>query len=189
MPGPWLTVSPLSFDTTHGRVTSSAQCVKKVGSYIELPSFDVDTPWAGSSYVGIQFDYSAQTSFRIPKFVLSLDIWPPSFCLVVRWVKAGVTYRYKLWENVGEKLDVPLYDDTIQIPKNFVLECWSTEQSAAIVLDDTYYIELNTLRLPSPLYNSQENLECAEVLATIFTGPYPQPLPYLMDSTVAWLTN
>lgn len=70
-----------------------------------------------------------------------------SFVAVIRWVVAGVTYRYKLWAGVGERLAIPTYIGET-IPAGAALEIWTASSSPA-TLSSTWRIPLGILENPS----------------------------------------
>lgn len=127
---------------------------KKSNYYIQLPTFSVPTPvWLGSSYI--------VTEFRLlglgASFTLPYHISPPSnvnFCLAVRMpvvngTGLGVTRR-KIWENVGERLYYPLYENEVLGP-DCVFEIWSTYSNSQCSLDVPFNLFISQLIQPSNL--------------------------------------
>lgn len=55
------------------------------------------------------------------------------FVLCVSWIKSGVVYRRKLWENLEEVLYYPLYTNEV-IESSFYLEAWNVRDEAQISL-------------------------------------------------------
>ncbi len=70
-----------------------------------------------------------------------------SFVAVVRWVANGITFRYKLWAGVGERLAIPTYIGET-IPANSAIEIWSASSSPA-TLSATWRLPLGILEDPS----------------------------------------
>jgi len=107
--------------------------VTKVRSYINLPAFSYSNTWIGASEIITQFNFSASKNF-----VLRNRPIPPTgvnFCLCIRWRTGQTVYRWKLWQNVGEVLNVPLYNGEL-IKKNFVLEVWTTNTATISLSED-----------------------------------------------------
>jgi len=96
---------------------------------VELPVFSYNTTWYGASVEVTQFNFSSTDVFtlrRLPTVPSGVN-----FLLCLKWRNGSVVTRYKLWENVGEVLNVPLYGGQI-IPKNFVLEVWNLENGTVV---------------------------------------------------------
>lgn len=122
-----------------------------IGGYISVPSFSYTGPiWKGASETVTQFNYSADRNF-----VLKTRPVQPSganFCPVIKYRVGYTVYRYKLWQDVGEHLAVPLYTGQV-IKKNFVIEIWNTE-NANEVSSDGFNIELGLRKVPDTDYSS-----------------------------------
>lgn len=118
-------------------------------SYVELPAFSItDNHWRGASEIVIQFNYSASKNF-----VLTRRPTKPAgvnFLLCIKYRIGGTVYRYKLWENVGEVLDVALYNGQI-IKKNFVLEIWNTADYTETSLETAINLALSIRTVPTSL--------------------------------------
>lgn len=113
--------------------------IGKVFGYVELPAFDVaDLEWKGASEIVRRYDFTASKNFTIrerPQVPIDCN-----YCLVVSFRIGDNTYRYKLWEGVGERLNERLYRNDVIRP-NFSLEIWS-------VLDATEATNADTITLP-----------------------------------------
>lgn len=101
-----------------------ATAVGKSYAYIDLPvfSYSSDLDWKGASEIATQFNYAASQ-----QFVLRNRPAKPAgvnYCLCVSYRVGNTVYRWKLWENAGEVLNVPLYGGQV-IQPNFVLEVWT----------------------------------------------------------------
>lgn len=70
-----------------------------------------------------------------------------SFVAVARYVSSGVTYRYKLWNNVGEILPLPLYIGET-LPAGTAIEIWTGSTNPA-ELTQTWRLPLGILENPS----------------------------------------
>ncbi len=120
--------------------------VEKVRSYVELPAFTYAASWVGASEIATQFNFTASKNF-----VLRNRPTPPSgvnFCLCIRYRVGDVVYRWKLWQEVGEVLNVPLYNGET-IKKNFVLECWTLRDATTCSLSAAIRILTSVVTIPT----------------------------------------
>ncbi len=58
-----------------------------------------------------------------------------SFVAVIRWVVSGVTFRYKLWSGVGERLAIPTYIGET-IPVGAAIEIWTASANPAVLTSE-----------------------------------------------------
>lgn len=81
-------------------------------------------------------------------FTVRYPVVPPSetFVAVVRYVSGGVTYRYKLWEDIGEVLPLATYVGET-LPAGTKIEIWSVPGETATIPNWT--LKLGLLELPS----------------------------------------
>ncbi len=116
-------------DTTLAKSRIFGRTVKKLKSYYTIPAFSVDNNWRGASEIIYRFDFPAGLITLLNIF----PITPPTgsnFCPVVAW-KVGETFvRYKLWEDVGEILWLPLYNKEKITASEFYIEIWNVNPSA-----------------------------------------------------------
>lgn len=128
------------------RSTRPAPPMRKVFGYVNLPicSFTVDSGWLGASYIRAEYSYTASRKFGLQRPIVPVS----TFCLCIRCERDGVIYRYKLWEDVGERLFVPLYDGEL-IERSFVLELWTVQSSNTIVNPAVKRIILGTRHNPT----------------------------------------
>lgn len=141
--------APSSNPATWWRYFRESSSKNKLRYYLALPVFSVSTPvWLGSSYITTEFWVNGLSN----DFVLQpKHLTPPAgvnFCLAVRWPNRngdglGVI-RYKLWENVGERLVYPLYNGEV-IDKDCVFEIWSSADFEETSLATPYLISLSAL--------------------------------------------
>lgn len=66
---------------------------------------------------------------------------------MIRWVVNGITFRYKLWAEVGERIALPLYIGET-IPTGAAIEIWTASANPA-VLSSAWRLPLGILEYPS----------------------------------------
>lgn len=79
--------------------------------------------WLGASYIITRFTFSGTREFSLEKINAPTDV---NYCAVVNTGSA----RYKLWEGVNEKVDLPLYNSEV-LPAGTILEIWTTTSTTA----------------------------------------------------------
>lgn len=142
-----------------------------LSGYVTLPAFSyTGLVWAGASQLITQFNFTATKNFTIK--TLPTKPTGVNFCLVVRYRIGGQTYRYKLWEGVGEVLNERVYAGQI-IKKNFVLEVWSTQPNTEVSLATAFNLALSIRKIPIT-YASLDNYEDDAYVAEV--GPTGQIL-------------
>src|SRR6266487_4532092 len=96
-----------------------ASPISKVNGYVAIPVFNYDgIIWTGGSSVIFQYNYSADKNFVLKSPVIK-PIYPPAtFCPVIRYRIREKSFRYKLWWDVGEKINEEIYNGQL-IKKNF----------------------------------------------------------------------
>src|SRR5437773_5048433 len=127
---------------------------------IVLPLFSfTGLPWLGASFIVTEFPIKTLVgqkyfSFRFP-------ITPPddvNFCLAIRWLdEADNVHRRKLWQNISESLDYPLYmGETIKFEPT--LEIWTVEASSEASLEGVFTLISGITSQPtSCCQNSRDN--------------------------------
>lgn len=123
-----------------------ANIAEWLNSFVVLPTFESGQfLWRDASELIMQFNYTATKNFTLRELPT-----PPvgvNFCLVIRYRIGLTTYRYKLWTNVNEVLNEPIYNGEV-IKKNFVLEIWSVNvpffDPPDFVLQPRYKVSLNS---------------------------------------------
>lgn len=127
-----------------------------VGSFIAVPAFSYEGPiWKGVSEAVVQYNYSADRNFVLKKRPTKpVEV---NFCPVIRYRVGLVTYRYKLWQDVGERLAEPLYTGQL-IKKNFVIEIWNVSTENA-VSSDGFNVELGMRQVPDINYSDLSDQE------------------------------
>jgi hypothetical protein len=116
--------------TAYARTFRYGSAVSKLRTYYEIPAFSVENVWRGASEIIYRFDFPIGLVSLLNKF----PITPPAgtnFCAVVAWMEEGEEFfnRYKLWENVGEILWLPLYNREKINASEFYIEIWNTDTS------------------------------------------------------------
>ncbi len=189
-----ITYDPCETVSRWDSITPVVDISRSQQGYIQLPVFAVTgLTWAGSSYIGVQFDFTLPANFSIPR----LPVKPVgvNFILCIKWRVGTTVYRYKLWDHNDGLLYVPLYSGQ-RIGKNCVLECWTISSSTTISLTTplTIYTSLlhayvtRHISCPTPpsLEDATYDTACAGV--SLFT-PFPLPLPLPFSSCLYWLDN
>jgi hypothetical protein len=140
--------------------------------------------WLGASMIGMEFTLPTSLtnfSFRFP-------VTPPSganFCLAIRWIDVTVKRR-KLWDNVGESLDYPLYNgETIKTSP--VLEIWTIQTSTTISLAAILAIVSGIFSAPQLCcenpeltFNTTASVQDATLFATLTTPPDNFPYNFVL---------
>lgn len=138
-------------DTSRNKVRQPSRWRVKLSTFLNIPAFNVVNTWRGSSEIVAKFVYSLSTPVS---FISDLPIANGNFCPCVSWKPTSETIvRYKLWENVGEILYVPLYTGQ-QIGANFNIEIWSTNNSPIVGTGDKLY--LSFFQIPTTLCEEGE---------------------------------
>lgn len=95
---------------------------------------------------------------------------PPNYLLAVMWKDdENNTFRYALWNNVGEVIDfaLPLYAGQL-IKKNFRLEAWSVNGEPVAVNPDAITFFTSLLTGLDYRYGQDTDLEVADTIVTQF---------------------
>lgn len=153
--------------------------VGKLHNQLHMPEFNIATPvWEGASYITTEFNgvIGQNWSLKIPVIKPRSDV---DFCLAIRSNFGETVTRYKLWQDVGEDLDYPLYNGQT-IPSVFTMEIWSTITNDYTSLLEDYFIPTSVL--------TPANLCCGEEIPTyeliedcsLFT-PLPSVVPILFN--------
>lgn len=133
--------------------------VGKMHNQLHLPTFNISTPvWLGASYITTEFICSIGENWSIKIPVLKPRNLTVDFCLAIRYNVGEAVTRYKLWENVGEDLDYPLYNGET-LPSETVVEIWST------ILADQTSLLFNDYFIPTSIL-TPANLCCGDAIPT-----------------------
>lgn len=111
-----------------------AAWVKKLLSYYAIPTFSVDNIWRGASTMVYRFDFPIGLVTLLNQFPMT----PPdgsNFCPVVSWRVGQAFVRYKLWEDVGEILWLPLYSGQKVTASSFHVEIWNVRPRILVEFD------------------------------------------------------
>lgn len=125
--------------------------VKSVGAArknleIVIPAFSYPHPAGSGASQIVAIYYPAITYLWSVRFPI---VQPNNtFVAVLRYTSSGVTYRYKLWEDIGEIL--PQYNLYIgeTMPVNTVIEIWSVPDLTAAI-SAQWVIKLGNLEDPA----------------------------------------
>jgi hypothetical protein len=96
-----------------------ASFVGKIRKIIQTPEYDVTCVWRGASEIVKILVFTSTLKISLSDITPSTD-----FCACISWKEGGQVIRYKLWNNVGEILYVPLYAGQ-RVAATFNLEIWN----------------------------------------------------------------
>jgi hypothetical protein len=145
------------------RATRPGTLVADKNLYVSVPAFVAAFPeWPDASYIVARIILNVGTPWSI--------VFPAPIscnaCVCVRWTIGGVTYRYKLWRDVGEVLAYPLYGGEILPETGVYIEFWCINDGlTAVTLPSAWYIKTSALQMPDSC--------CDSTTALIYTGPEP----------------
>lgn len=191
----WTTYSPAGVDSTStGAVKwntySPAGVNKKRDSYFIIPAGGLTAQTSKTaSYVVQHFLYSATKDFTIPR----LPIAPVGTKLVpcIRWRTGTTSYRYKLWQNVGELLYKPLLYTSERIGKNFVIEIWMNPGETTVTLASNIVVPIS-IKYPAVLGNTadvEDNVAVSAIPSLFPQFPLTWSNPRVFTANDYWLTN
>lgn len=116
----------------------------KLRTKIYLPCLDIINVWRGASEVVAKFFFNSnQTTILLNgnKTIIS------NFCPCITWRTGAETIaRYKLWQNVGEILYVPLYTGQLIPSGEFQIEIWNVQTAIIYIGGESF--DLPTLVNP-----------------------------------------
>jgi hypothetical protein len=124
--------------------------------------------WNGASQRITQWNYSSTNNFvltELPEPPVDSD-----FCLCIAYRVGDEVYRYKLWEGIGEVLNVPLYTSQI-IKKYFSLEVWSTESSDEVNLGTAIQLTSSIRAVMTDVTDTFEVVEGVEAANQLYETP------------------
>lgn len=161
---------------------SPARALGKVFGYVELPAFTVtDLVWKDASEIVREYHFTASRNFTIrqlPTPRVGVD-----YCLAIRWQIGAIVYRFKLWENIGERLNERLYANDVSVHE-FVLEIWSTQATTA-TNPAIIRIPLSLQEIVTDYSEAPEDYEEAVgtpvAYAGLFVFPTAPPSPFLNE--------
>lgn len=138
-----------------------------------VPAFSLTgMTWLGASYIAARFTLdSGTTSFVLRKLTAPSGV---NYCPVV---KSGSS-RYKLWNNVGERLDLPLYNGEI-LAAGTTLELWTVQGSTTV---SSTGLTLETSRLQDRSSETASDLSTAATITTSIWNAMPLVLPATFSS-------
>lgn len=146
---------------------------------IVIPSFSkAIAAWTGASIEVAQFNYSVGSWFTIRG--LPTKPATPTFVPVIRYRIDTQMFRYKLWENAGEVLYLPLYGGQ-PIGPNFSIELWSVRDKLTLRNQFTESLVLNTAQAGSRCVDSKE---CSDIWFDL-----PLTIPFTNPECQLWLNN
>lgn len=147
-----------------GASRRGARVSARLNQYLIVPEFSIAYPmWAGASYAvaSIPLALPANFAFRLPVPVLSTTC-----VLAVKWIANNVVVRYKLWSDVGENFDYPLYAGEVIPATGAVLEVWNVAGSLTVTMAAARKLLLDLLEDPTT---------CCDVEATGYGATVNNP--------------
>lgn len=140
-----------------------------------VPAFSFSSmTWLGASYIVAKFTFSGSRSFSLDKLNAPAGV---TYCPVIN---TG-SVRYKLWEDVDELLDVPLYNNEV-IPTGSLLEIWTVSSSTAPASTG---LTLATSRLADRTSVTSSDSSSALTATTSIWAAMPLVLPATFSSAKA----
>lgn len=124
--------------------------------------------WNGASQRITQWNYASTNNFVLVEMPEAPE--DPDFCLCIAYRRGDNVYRYKLWENVGEVLNVPLYTGQV-IKKNFSLEVWSTESTNEVNLTTPILLSSSIRAVMTDTEGLYEVVEGVEASNQLYSSP------------------
>lgn len=114
-------------DTSLLRTKSYAKTVRKLKSYYEIPAFSIINVWRGASEIVFRYDFPNGLLSLLNAFPLEKPV-NANFVPVLAWREGDDQFfhRYKLWEDVGEILWLPVYNKEKVKASTFYIEIWNT---------------------------------------------------------------
>lgn len=145
---------------------------RRANVVIRIPAFSYNYPAqaAGVSIIVAVYSVPITTPWTIRVPVKPVG----NFSVSVKWVAAGVVYRYKLWDTDGAQPDHAYIGEVI--PPGAELEIWTGSGRPAVLPAD-WTLTLGLLELPSQLGN-----DTGTVL-----NPTPCVLPFTYDTLSAMI--
>ena len=141
---------------------------------IVLPAFTLASSWTGLSYLLGRFPVGNTRAFS-----LKLPIEPQdSFLLAVSWSASPYFFRYKLYEDVGEKLSYPVYNGE-KIGLGAYFEVWSVAGTSYAMLSSNLSLSTSWINQPTACpacsQNSVEQVLDIVTPSSVPVGGYCNP--------------
>jgi hypothetical protein len=133
-------------DTSRNKHRHSYNLLTRNREILIFPAFSYDNIWRGASeIIGRFIIQKANTNFSIQDIQNNIPE-NPNYVLAVSWYKDDITYRFKLWKDVGEIFYAPMYNGETITSDIFALEIWTTNTTPIT----SPGIEFKTSRLLTP---------------------------------------
>ena len=167
----------------------AATAIAKTRTYVQLPTFTHACTWLGASEIITQFNFSASKNF-----VLRNRPTKPTgvnYCLCIRYRVGDAVYRWKLWQDAGEVLNVPLYNGEI-IKKHFVLEIWNVKDGTTVSSASAINIITSVVSVPTNFRDLSSTALATGVeytKASIAISITPKTLPNTSELAARWETD
>lgn len=175
-----------TIDNTNRRLRVLSSWVTKRSTYITFPAFAIANVWRGASEIVREFKFALANKTSI----INLFTEAPAganFCPCIAWKPTSDTIvRYKLWEDVGEILYVPLYNGET-INSDFSVEIWNTPDTTG---GGPYRLSLSTLVIPSDFCDTSDiELVTTYTICTDVTFDFTDYTPNVGDYYVVNADN
>lgn len=158
------------------RSSRKAVGAAKKNQELVIPAFSYPYTAATASQIVAVYSIPITTSWTIRYPVTRPS---SSFVAVIRWVVAGITFRYKLWAGVGERLAIPTYMGET-IPAGAAVEIWTASTNPA-VLSSAWRLPLGILEAPS----SPNDTDGTDITPTVCVVPTSGTLSDYLTSCAA----
>lgn len=145
-----LTHKPLNLDPIRS-ISRPSRVIKKLNAYLKIPAFTAPFPsWSGASYI------VARIPIRLGKNIaIRLPIQKPSttFVACIKWNEGIIVKRYKLWSNVNENVDFPMYIGEVIPDSCTALEIWNVSGTTNATNPAEWQLQITELSIP---YTSEQ---------------------------------
>lgn len=155
----------------------------KLRTKFYLPCLDIVNVWRGASEIVAKFFFETDETIAL---FSGTKAFISNFCPCITWrTGAEEIARYKLWQNVGEILYVPLYSGQIIPTGEFQIEIWNINAPIIYVGGETF--DLPRLVNPiCPVSSLGRFTPCVRDIAyirnqdeTIVLNEDGRPIPYI----------
>ncbi len=169
-------------DTSRQKLRVASTWSTKLRTYFTLPQFSIENVWRGASEIVKEFSYSLSAKTSIINLLQNTPA-NPNFVACVAWKPISETIvRYKLWEDVGEILYVPLYSGQT-INADFSIEIWNT-QPVAGSSGDSIIFESGDALVTEETSDAIVTEEGGDLIGTIITTSNAEDIVVMLSTLV-----
>ena len=184
----WQSSAPASVDLTkQWKDSIRATPIGRQFKSVAIAAFSITgLTWRDGSIISHEFPVTLDNPFSIRLPITTPS--NPNFCLAVRF--GSPVQRYKLWEGVGEILNVPLYAGEV-IEASAVFEIWTVASSTTTSSVAGVGLDLSLTFLRTGCDDASLAAQIAAELTTptganppsvgmgVYTSPAPLPLTFV----------